>query len=140
MSNYSFAQPHCSARVHGAPVVALVVGATSAAEQLPRGKRRWPDTASRSASPTSVARPHSVAGHEASRERELSDDQRLPSTPPMIMPETPGEVRLLFQPGSIFFRAFHSIVLFVAVIGGVVCSTHTCISAVGFIGFNPAHD
>ena len=59
---------------------------------LPRGKRRLRDS-SFSTSPTSVVRPNSTSRAPSERNSLRNDDQRGPSTPPMVMPETPGAVR-----------------------------------------------
>ena len=64
----------------------------STSARLPRGKRRLRDS-SFSTSPTSVVRPNSISRALSDRNNLRNDDQRGPSTPPMVMPETPGAVR-----------------------------------------------
>ena len=64
----------------------------STSVRLPRGKRRLPES-SCSTSPTSVVRPNSIGRAPLDRSYLRKDDPRDPSTPPMVMPETPGAVR-----------------------------------------------
>lgn len=64
----------------------------STSVRLPRGKRRLPES-SCSTSPTSVVRPNSIGRAPLERSHLQNEDLRGPSTPPMVMPETPGAVR-----------------------------------------------